>query len=178
MIRKSKPTKKRFSLSVVQASDFGIRSKRICCPGKQSKRGYGGAKFSDLAVYTPRIVAAHHPKAVVIFVANDITGNSMSDKSSEEIVQLLDSIIKDIRRHTEPSEIFVVAITPTPSRFKVWSQIDQANHAMEQYCRSSQRVHFIKTKDAYFNEKGCHALSFSKKTNSTKIRRAIKFGVD
>jgi hypothetical protein len=39
------------------------------------QRGFGGSKISDVAWYTPRIVYPHKVQAVVIFVANDITGS-------------------------------------------------------------------------------------------------------
>lgn len=123
-------------------------------PWKAVQRGYGGAKFSDLAVLAPRILAAHHPKAVVIFVANDITGNAKTDKTSNQIVRLLESVVNDIRKQAETSTIFVIAITPTPSRFKVWPEIQQANHAMEEFCKSKERMHFIATQNDYLSAEG------------------------
>ena len=39
------------------------------------QRGYGGAKLSDFAVYADRIFAPHPCRAIVIFIANDITGS-------------------------------------------------------------------------------------------------------
>ena len=46
------------------------------------QRGYGGARLSDFAVYADRIIAPHPCRAIVIFIANDITG-SEADKSPE-----------------------------------------------------------------------------------------------
>ena len=40
------------------------------------QRGFGGSKFSDLAVYTKRIVYPHKFNGLVIFEANDITGSA------------------------------------------------------------------------------------------------------
>ena len=51
------------------------------------QRGFGGSKFSDLAVYAKRIVYPHQFRALVIFEANDITGIA-ADKSPEEVVKL------------------------------------------------------------------------------------------
>ena len=52
------------------------------------QRGYGGAKLSDFAVYADRIFAPHPCRAIVIFIANDITG-SESDKSPKEVAALV-----------------------------------------------------------------------------------------
>ncbi|MDP5138969.1 MAG: hypothetical protein NWP83_00695 [Spirosomaceae bacterium] len=51
------------------------------------RRGYGGAKLSDLIFYTERLVYPHDFRALVVFVANDIS-NTPEDKSPQEIVKL------------------------------------------------------------------------------------------
>ena len=43
-------------------------------PYSSVKRGYGGAHFYDLIHFSERLVKNHSPKAILIFVANDITG--------------------------------------------------------------------------------------------------------
>ena len=43
-------------------------------PYKSVKRGYGGAHYYDLIHFTDRLVTSHNPKAILLFVANDITG--------------------------------------------------------------------------------------------------------
>ena len=57
------------------------------------QRGYGGAKLSDFAVYADRIISPHFCRAIVLFVANDITGGS-SDKSPKEVADLFSYILK------------------------------------------------------------------------------------
>jgi hypothetical protein len=63
-----------------------------------TQRGFGGSKYSDLAWSTKRIVYLHQFKAIVIFVANDITG-SKDDKTPGEIAHLakfnIQTIIKE-----------------------------------------------------------------------------------
>ena len=51
------------------------------------QRGYGGAKFSDFAVYADRIFDSHPCKGLVLFIANDITGDE-EDKKPEEVKRL------------------------------------------------------------------------------------------
>ena len=52
------------------------------------QRGYGGAKLSDFVVYAKRIIYPHLCRAIVIFIANDITGGE-KDKKPEEVAKLL-----------------------------------------------------------------------------------------
>ena len=62
-------------------------------PYSSIKRGYGGAHFYDLIHFSERLVKNHSPKAILIFVANDITGsnystNSVGDLSPKEVKKL------------------------------------------------------------------------------------------
>ena len=50
-------------------------------PYKPIKRGYGGAHYYDLIHFTERLITNHSPKAILIFVANDITCASKRNNS-------------------------------------------------------------------------------------------------
>ncbi len=122
-------------------------------PRKTINRGYGGAKFSDLAVYIDRIVNPHRFKALVIFVGNDIVGNA-DDKSPAEVGRLLKYIVGRVRLKHESQPIFVIAITPTPSRFKAWPEIRKANAELAKVCEAEKAVHFIPTESHYLDSSG------------------------
>ena len=51
------------------------------------KRGYGGAHYYDLIHFIERLVINHLPKAILIFVANDITGSEDVFKSRTDLSQ-------------------------------------------------------------------------------------------
>ncbi len=116
-------------------------------------RGYGGAKFSDLAVFVDRIINAHKFKALVIFVANDIVGKE-DDKSPEEVVRLFKYIVGQVRETHTTEPIFLIAITPTPSRFKAWPEIQKANAALKKTCDADPSLHFIATEKQYLDPEG------------------------
>jgi hypothetical protein len=99
------------------------------------QRGYGGAKLSDFAVYSDRIFDPHKCRAIVIFIANDITG-SEQDKTPEEVLALYKSVIKTIRTNHRDTPVFWIAITPSSSRWKAWPQIQKANNFIMDYCDS------------------------------------------
>ncbi len=48
-------------------------------------RGYGGARYSDLAVFIDRIIKPHRFRACVMFVGNDVTG-SKDDRTLKKCV--------------------------------------------------------------------------------------------
>lgn len=117
-------------------------------PWKVIKRGYGGAKLSDFAFYTPRIIYPHNPAALVIFIANDITGSPF-DKSPHEIKALVRSIHKTIRAKFSSLPVFWIEITPTPSRWAAWPQIQKANQQIQSFCQHHKNIWFIETSKAF-----------------------------
>ncbi len=116
-------------------------------------RGYGGAKFSDLAVLAPQIVKPHQFRAAVIFVGNDVTGDK-DDKSPEEVVKLFEHVVSTIRAQAPEATIFMLEITPTPKRWAVWDKIKEVNAALRQSCQAGKDLHFIATADKYLNAEG------------------------
>jgi hypothetical protein len=117
------------------------------------QRGYGGAKLSDFAVYAERIFSPHPCRALVLFVANDITG-SAQDKSPEEVKKLFLNILKTFRKSHPSTPFFYIEITPSPSRWKVWPQITKANNLIRKECENHRNTYFINTSSAFLNEKG------------------------
>ena len=117
------------------------------------QRGYGGAKLSDFAVYASRIFDPHRCKAIVFFIANDITGSD-KDKEPAEVASLFRNVIRTIRKMHPATPVFWIAITPTASRWKVWPEIQKANALIKEICDNQKNTYFIKTDFAFLNEKG------------------------
>jgi GDSL-like Lipase/Acylhydrolase family len=117
------------------------------------QRGYGGAKLSDFVVYAARIFDPHPCKAIVIFVANDMTGSNQ-DKSPKEVAGLFRNVLKTIRKTHPETPVFWVAITPTASRWNVWPEIEKANNLIRDYCDNQNNTYFIRTDFAFLNESG------------------------
>jgi hypothetical protein len=117
------------------------------------QRGYGGAKLSDFAVYADRIFSPHKCKAIVIFIANDITGTEQ-DKTPKEVGILCRNVLKTIRKSNPATPVFWIAITPTVSRWKVWPEIQRANAIIKDICENQKNTYFIKTDYAFLNENG------------------------
>lgn len=117
------------------------------------QRGFGGAKISDVAWYTPRIVYPHKCKAVVIFIANDITGSD-DDKTPQEIAGLFRYIVKTIRKEQPSTPVFYIQVTPTESRWTVWPTIQEGNTLIKKQCEALSNVHFIETEKYFLDEDG------------------------
>ncbi len=98
------------------------------------QRGYGGARLSDFSFFAKRIIYPHPCRAIVLFIANDITG-SEADKTPEEVRDLFLDVLNTIREKFPDTPVFWIAITPTGLRWKAWPQIEKANMLIQEACK-------------------------------------------
>ena len=117
------------------------------------QRGYGGAKLSDYLVYADRIIYPHNASAIVVFIANDISG-SESDRSPRQVAKLFRHLVKLIRKEYPEVPVFWISITPSTSRWAVWPQISEANNLIRAYCKKNRDTYFIATESLFLNERG------------------------
>ncbi len=117
------------------------------------QRGYGGAKLSDFAVYADRIIYPHACSAIVIFIANDISG-SESDKTPAEVAQLFRKTLYIIRRKFKDTPVFWISITPTAARWNVWPEIREANRLISKICKNHRNTYFINTEAVFLTKEG------------------------
>lgn len=122
-------------------------------PWPTIRRGYGGAKFSDLVVFTERLTKNHDYRALVVFVANDITGGN-GDKTPEQVLEMYKILVKLARKSHPDKPIFFIAITPNSKRFHVWDKISHANRLIKEYSATDSKLHFIDTERHYINDQG------------------------
>lgn len=117
------------------------------------QRGYGGARFSDLAYYAERIIRPHKFRAVVIFVANDVAGTDR-DKSPAETAKFFRHVLQVIRRHNPTAPVFLVEITPTARRWEVWDKTQATTAALREIVEEDPHGHFIATASHYLDDDG------------------------
>jgi len=117
------------------------------------QRGFGGSKLSDFTVYGDRIFSPHKCSALVMFVANDITGGN-NDKSPEEVKKLFLYVLKTFRKTHPDTPFFWIGITPTSSRWKAWPEIEKANNLIREVCEKQRNTYYIKTDHAFLTEAG------------------------
>lgn len=126
-------------------------------PYKAVARGYGGAHFYDLIHYTKRLVKNHNPRAIAVFVANDITGNDNNwfrDLEASEVLKLFKFFTKEIRSVHMDIPIFAIETTPTISRWDVWNEISLANDLIKEYTNKKNRLNYISTRNEFLNDMG------------------------
>ena len=163
------------SLNLVEMSDAGTllvtgsSSVRIwnsihkdLAPYQVMQRGYGGAKMADFSYYADRIIKPHQFKAIVIFVANDIAGVE-SDLTPKEVFRLYKDLVKQVRKRNPATPLCWIEVTPTPKRWNVSQEIQEASGLIETYCNKHDDLHFISTFDQYISPEGLADSTFFKK---------------
>jgi len=118
------------------------------------QRGFGGAATADVVRYADRLLGDHRPPAVVLFVANDIRGNAETDLTPAAAAELFASFVGQAHAHSPDTVLFVVAVTPTASRWSVWPQIRTLNGLLAKLCDATARTVFIPTEDLYLGDDG------------------------
>lgn len=125
------------------------------------KRGYGGAHYYDLIHYISRLVAGHNnAKAIILFVANDITGKQSwdtlhRDLAPAQVKRLFKAVSKDIHKTLNKNiPIFVIETTPTPARWAVWEHTSKANNLIKRYTEKTPHLNYISTRNFFINKDG------------------------
>ncbi|MDY0102333.1 MAG: GDSL-type esterase/lipase family protein [Lentimicrobium sp.] len=116
-------------------------------------RGYGGAKLSDYVYYADRLVKPHACGAIVLFIANDITGDS-KDITPSEVLKLFKTTVAQMRKSHPDTPVFWIEVTPTPSRWTQWPLINQTNQLIMNYCADNEKLFFIQTSHRFLLENG------------------------
>lgn len=122
-------------------------------PFKPVRRGFGGSRYCDVAIYAPTLVKDLEYRACVIFVGNDVTG-SKEDKSAQEVARLAKSVIASVRHQRSSIPVLLVSVTPTPSRFKVWGEIQKVNAELRKLGDEVENVDFLDTSSEYLTTDG------------------------
>lgn len=120
------------------------------------QRGFGGSRMTDLLNHADRYISGHRFSAMVIFVANDIVGDpNRVDNTPEEVRDLFEEFITEkVRTYNADAPIFILAVTPTHSRWSVWDQSRAANHELAALADELDNVIFIHTQDLFLGVDG------------------------
>ncbi len=118
------------------------------------QRGYGGARWSDLAIFAERLITPHECRAIVFFVANDIVDGGENDRTPQEVADLFGYVLGQVRKHAAEVPVFYIAVTPTNSRFDSWPEIKAGNSLVSQLCQRTANTYFIGTESVYLDANG------------------------
>jgi lysophospholipase L1-like esterase/poly(3-hydroxybutyrate) depolymerase len=116
-------------------------------------RGFGGCNLVDVAYYVKRIVYPHNPKALFIYVGNDIVV-SEKDKAPDQILELYKYVVQVVRQKYQKMPITFLAISPSEKRWASWDKVQEANALVKAYCASAPSLYFIDAGQSFLGEDG------------------------
>lgn len=109
-------------------------------------RGFGGAKINDVVRYADRIVIPYQPRAIVLFAGtNDIAPPKPA--TAQHVFDGYIAFVKQVQATLPETPIYYVAITPSASRWKLWSIAREANRLIREHTESDSRLRFIDLTD-------------------------------
>jgi lysophospholipase L1-like esterase len=118
------------------------------------RRGFGGARMSDMVHYVDRIVIAYRPRAVVLFAGSNDLGGFASDRTPEQIVAGYVQFVEAVLVALPETSIYYLSITPSRMRWKQWPLVRQTNELIEAHTRLDDRLHFIDATDKFLAPDG------------------------
>ena len=125
-------------------------------------RGYGGARYSDLAWFADRLFAPHFAAdrepdgagiaAVALFVGNDLgAGREQTPAGAAAFVR---HTLATLRTLDADVPVLLIAVTPTPARFAKWPGIRAFNGELAAIAADEPGVHYLDSAPAYLNADG------------------------
>ena len=105
------------------------------------RRGIGGCELWQIVdYYTPYILFPYHPRKIFIYAGeNDIAAG----KTAQFVADNFTKLWTMINQQLPSAEIYFMAIKPSPSRAKYFTEIDKANALIKVYLAGKPKSHFI-----------------------------------
>ncbi len=118
------------------------------------RRSYGGSTIRDMIYNYDIIARGFDPKAIVLLVNNDITGDAAHDISVGDAYDLFRVFGGMIRRDYPDTPFFVCSITPAPVRERIREKQIRLNTLLEEWAAATPLVHYIDLTAPMYDEAG------------------------
>ena len=112
-------------------------------PGyKIINRGFGGSTIPDVINYADDIIFPYEPKQIVIYCGeNDLA--SSDTITADKVTGCFKSLFFLIRDRMPNVPIVFVSLKPSPSRERLWPQMEEANKAIKQFLKKKNNTAFV-----------------------------------
>jgi len=115
------------------------------------QRGFGGCELSDVGHFADRIIIPYAPAKVVVYGGdNDLA----KGRSPQEVLASFRELERKIHAALPRTELYFLAIKPSPKRWHLSPQGREANGLVRRYCQRQAKSHFIDLWPATLNAQG------------------------
>lgn len=122
-------------------------------PYRTIQRGYGGSKYSNVAVFAERLIHPHHYRALAMFVGNDVSGKP-EDHTPEQVERLVRYIVGVSHQHQPDTPVLLIEVTPSGKRFEAWPQIREVNVRLREIALTTANTYFVATAGDFLDPHG------------------------
>ena len=103
-------------------------------------RGFGGSTFPEALHYLQRTVVRYHPRTVVVYEGdNDLAGG----RTPQQIADDYRTFVRGVRDSLPNARIVFLAIKPSPSRWLLESQRQEANRLVRAIVATDRNQTFV-----------------------------------
>lgn len=114
-------------------------------------RGFGGSHLADSVFYADRVVIPYKPKTIVLFAgSNDINFGL----TPEQVRNAFKAFVEKVRASLPDSEIIYLSISTSPSRWREFERVQQANFLIHAEIEHMQNVRYVDVVSSMLNHDG------------------------
>jgi lysophospholipase L1-like esterase len=114
-------------------------------------RGFGGSQTADVVHFAPRIVVKYKPRVIVFYSGdNDINAG----KSPEQVSADFQALVDVVRKELPKTKLIVLSIKPSPSRWKLYDKMKEANRLNAAIAQKTPNVVFLNVAFLMLNSEG------------------------
>jgi lysophospholipase L1-like esterase len=114
-------------------------------------RGFGGSELGDVVHYAPRIVLPYRPRLVMVYAGeNDLAAG----KTPEQVLASYRALVQRIHRELPDTRVGFISIKPSPSRWHLETQMQQANAMVRDFTQRDARLFYVDVFTAMLDAQG------------------------
>ncbi len=113
---------------------------RDLAPLKIIHRGFGGSTMNDVLYFADRIVLPYRPRAVLLYEGEN---DAEIGIPPERIVETFHAFVAKVHETLPKTRIYIIAIKPSPNRWRIRNIIKQANELFREACYVHPLLTFI-----------------------------------
>lgn len=114
-------------------------------------RAFGGSIAQDVNTHLERLVFNYKPRKIVYYEGDNDIYFKMTPKA---FVDTCKQFVARVHARMPETEIVLISIKPSPSRKKLWTNMQKANTMLKEFAEKTENVRYIDVSKHMFDEKG------------------------
>ena len=104
------------------------------------RRGFGGSTMLDVLYFSDRIVVPYRPRAILLYEGdNDLEAGVTPARFLATVQQFLEILHASL----PGTRVYILSVKPSPSRWRLWPQMQQANDMLQQMCAADPSLVYL-----------------------------------